>query len=204
MAPTLKLTYFDARGRAEATRLALCIGGIEFEDKRVTGDEFAALKPTLPFGQVPVLEVDGEMHAQTGAFLHYTGKLAGLYPKDPLEALRVDEIVLALEDMTAAIIPVFYEKDEAKKAEMIKECVDVTMPKWLSSIEKRIVGRGCEWAAGDTMSIADLCIYSYWVNIAQGALAIVPTNYLEPYTKLSEIGQKVADHPKVKEWNEKH
>jgi hypothetical protein len=43
MAP-LKLIYFDIAGRAEMIRLALHIGGIEFEDVRVGREEFAANK----------------------------------------------------------------------------------------------------------------------------------------------------------------
>ena len=39
--------------------MALRVGGVEFEDKRVGygSPEWEALKPTTPFGQVPVLEV---------------------------------------------------------------------------------------------------------------------------------------------------
>lgn len=33
--PSLKLTYFDTAGRAEAIRLALAIGNIPFTDERI-------------------------------------------------------------------------------------------------------------------------------------------------------------------------
>ncbi|CAM9679449.1 unnamed protein product, partial [Sphacelaria rigidula] len=51
------LTYFDLPGRAEATRLAFAVGDVEFEDKRISFDEFADVASGLPFSQVPVLEV---------------------------------------------------------------------------------------------------------------------------------------------------
>lgn len=51
------LTYFDISGRAEATRLAFTIGGIHFEDKRISFAEFPTLAPSMPFTHVPVLEV---------------------------------------------------------------------------------------------------------------------------------------------------
>lgn len=54
---TLVLTYFDLHGRAEPTRLALWIAGLNFEDKRLSREEFRAIKPDFPFGTVPVLEV---------------------------------------------------------------------------------------------------------------------------------------------------
>lgn len=62
MAPSLKLVYFDMKGRAEAIRLALHIGGIPFEDTRITYAEFTPeMKETLPFGQLPILEIDGKV-----------------------------------------------------------------------------------------------------------------------------------------------
>ena len=57
---TLKitLTYFDFPfWRAEASRLALHIGGVEFTDHRPGREEFMQLKTggDLPYGQLPVL-----------------------------------------------------------------------------------------------------------------------------------------------------
>eukprot|EP00938_MAST-03A_sp_MAST-3A-sp1_P000821 g821.t1 len=36
--------YFNGPGRAELARLALHAGGVQFEDKRLSMEEFAALK----------------------------------------------------------------------------------------------------------------------------------------------------------------
>lgn len=40
----IKLYYFNSAGRAEPIRLALYIGGIDFEDIRLTQDQFKSLK----------------------------------------------------------------------------------------------------------------------------------------------------------------
>lgn len=61
-----------------AIRVALKAAGVEFEDQRVSFPEFGALKPTLPAGQLPVLEVDGTMYTQSGAILRWAGKKTGL------------------------------------------------------------------------------------------------------------------------------
>jgi glutathione S-transferase len=45
------------------------------------------------------MEVDGEPIAQSQAILRYAGKLSGLYPGDPMAALKVDEILGAIEDV---------------------------------------------------------------------------------------------------------
>ena len=59
----LRLIYPDIPfWRAETSRLALFIGGIEFEDLRPSRGEIAKMKTkgTFPFGQFPVLQVDGK------------------------------------------------------------------------------------------------------------------------------------------------
>ena len=44
-----------------------------------------------PFGQVPVLEIDGVAFSQSAALLRYAGRQAGMYP-DGLLQLRVDMV----------------------------------------------------------------------------------------------------------------
>ena len=41
----MKLIYFNARGRAELSRLILAQAGEDYEDKRVEREEWPALKP---------------------------------------------------------------------------------------------------------------------------------------------------------------
>jgi glutathione S-transferase len=70
--------------------------------------EFSQLKPSLPAGQLPVLELlEGEsttptgMIGQSNAILRYVGTLggSGLYPShDPLAALKVDEALDTIEE----------------------------------------------------------------------------------------------------------
>ena len=42
----IKLIYFNARGRAELSRLILAQAGVEFEDLRITKEEWPAMKPS--------------------------------------------------------------------------------------------------------------------------------------------------------------
>ena len=38
------ITYFEARGRAECSRLAMALAGQEFTDVRLAGEEWLAIK----------------------------------------------------------------------------------------------------------------------------------------------------------------
>src|SRR3979490_689707 len=59
--PKLKLTSFDFDGgRGEPARLALHIGGIAFEDHRISGKDWPGFRDMMPFLAMPTLEVDGK------------------------------------------------------------------------------------------------------------------------------------------------
>lgn len=105
----IKLTYFPIKARAESIRLALAIGGINFEDERITFETFKSLKDTYPFRQLPVMTIDGKVSCQSRALLRYIGKLAGLYPTDPLAALHVDAVIEALADIGSKIAASVHE-----------------------------------------------------------------------------------------------
>uniref|UniRef100_A0A1I7TDA8 glutathione transferase n=1 Tax=Caenorhabditis tropicalis TaxID=1561998 RepID=A0A1I7TDA8_9PELO len=74
-----KLTYFNARGLAEISRQLFHLAGVEFEDHRLTEEEFAALKPNLPTGQVPILYIDNVPFSQSTAFARYLARKFGEY-----------------------------------------------------------------------------------------------------------------------------
>ena len=59
--PTYKLTYFNARGLAECARYMFKLKGQDFEDVRLSREqpEFNEAKARAPFGQLPILEVEG-------------------------------------------------------------------------------------------------------------------------------------------------
>src|SRR5688572_21766603 len=63
--PKLKLSYFDFHGgRGEVARIALHMAAIPFEDDRIPTSDWPTRKPSMPFGTLPVLEVDGQIVAQ--------------------------------------------------------------------------------------------------------------------------------------------
>ena len=109
IAPALRLTYLDIKGKAETIRLALTIGKIPFEDRRVSYEEVVALRAAghLPYGQVPTLEIDGTVFGQSLAILRWAGMRAGLYPS--CLQIEIDSALQAMEDIQSALIPVFYQ-----------------------------------------------------------------------------------------------
>ena len=93
--------------RAECIRLAFHTGDVPFEDVRdqTRADLTAAGK--MPFGGLPVMEVDGKMLCQTQAMTAYAGKMAGIHPADPFLAAKVDEAINGCTDVTMIVRATF-------------------------------------------------------------------------------------------------
>ena len=70
------LYYFDLYGRAEPIRMLLHHAKVDYEDKRITNEEFAALREdgSLPSGQVPLWEDGDRQVNQTTAIMRLIGK----------------------------------------------------------------------------------------------------------------------------------
>ena len=204
----LRLIYPDLPfWRAETSRLALFIGGIEFEDVRPSREEILKMKTdgTFPFGQFPVLQVDGKTIAQTGAIARFCGKLSGLYPsKDEFTAAKVDEVIDLATDITNQMRPALRETDPKLKIEMRKELSTTTLPRWLAFLEKLLQDNGdTGFFVDDSISIADLAAWRLCGWISGGIIDGIPTNLLEGFPLLSIHQQEISNLPKVIEWIEK-
>ena len=90
--PAYKLTYFDIRGLAETARQILTYAGVKFEDVRLNDQQWAEMKPSMcwllficekwpnsetPFGQLPVLNIEGVEIAQSFSIYRFLAKRFG-------------------------------------------------------------------------------------------------------------------------------
>jgi len=158
--PSYKLTYFEGiRARAELSRYVFTAAGQEFEDNRIQRKDWPDLKPTMPFGQVPVLEVDGKVLAQSCAIARFLAREFNLAGKDSFEQAQCDQYVELVADMFNEIVKIVFEKDEEKKKEIQKNLEDVVYPKFLRYFEKSLEKNGGEYFVGDSLSLADLAVY---------------------------------------------
>ncbi|KAH7476730.1 hypothetical protein PRIC1_002759 [Phytophthora ramorum] len=190
--PQLKLTYFDGKGRAELTRMLFHYGGVAFTDERVAHADFAALKPALPFGQVPVLGVDGTTYSQSMAIACYAAKLSGLYPSDPVEALKADMFSCSLVDLEGPFIDfMFKTQDEAEKAQKKKVFIEEAVPKLLAALEKLVAGK---FILGDKLSFADLQFLDFVDNKMKWAF---PDFTVDSFSKLAALLNNVKAEPKI-------
>lgn len=200
--PTLKLTYFDIHGgRGEPARLAMHIGGIAFEDHRINFQEFGASRRSFPFNRIPKLEIDGVELSQCNSINRYVGKLAGLYPSDPLQAAFCDEAMDAVEDIISQVVTTFPIKDEAKKKAAREALADGAITTYLEQLQTRLQERGGEYFADGRLTVADLKVMVWVRSLRSGILDYVPKNLPDRVAPmLVEHLARVEDHPQVREY----
>jgi len=195
-----KLTYFDFDGgRAEPVRIAFHAAGIEFEDDRLSFQEFGEMRKDTRFNSLPVLEIDGNQVTQTNALCRYVGKMANLYPADDVQALYCDEVLDALEDLLHKIVPTFGLKGEELQQARAK-LVDGWLTVHLLGLGE-LLDRGGEYFAGDSLTMADLKAFVQVRSLRAGTLDHVPADLVDRLAPgLVEHQERVAADPRVVEY----
>jgi glutathione S-transferase len=203
--PKLKLTYFDFHGgRGEPARLALSIGGVPFEDNRIKGSDWPAMKGSTPFGGLPVLEVDGQEVAQSNGINRYVGKLSKLYPDDALQAAFADEAMDGVEEFYAQLSPTFSMDDAAKKARR-EELSKGALATVLTNLGKRLTAHGNRYFADGRMTIADLKVYGLLRHLKSGVLDHIPADLPDRVApNLVEHFQRIKADPGVAAYYARH
>ena len=173
-----KLTYFDLDGgRGEPIRIAFHAGGIEFEDHRISFDDFMVQRDTMRFKCSPTLEIDGAELTQSNGMLRYVGKLTGLYPDDALQAFYADEAMGAVEDLLHQLVHTFGLEGEELKAAREK-----LVDGWITTFVKglgEVVERGGDYIADNRLTVADLKVAIQIRSLTSGMLDHVPTDLVE-------------------------
>ena len=194
--------------RAEVLRVSLFISNTPFEDIRITREEFINMIKTgylpngkkVPFHQLPVIEVDGEIIGQTGAIARYCGKISNLYSKDNINAAKIDQIIDAATDITNLVSPTIREKDAQKKADDRLLLKNKLLPRWFRYLENILSESTSDWFVENKMTIADIAMWRLLGWLISGIIDGIPTTIVDSYPKLKNIHTNVHHHPRVQEW----
>jgi len=195
-----ELTYFGIRGRGESIRVVMHHLGMEFKDNGIMGQDFPALKPKLPLGQLPLLTEtysDGSTFEipESLTILKHLARVGNIYGADEKERVRADYILEALANFNerkvaeqfagfpnfnkdAAKRDAFYNNDLGTMVNMYKKFLDETKSGFL-------VGQ----------SVTHTDIYGY---NALDAIQNFRPGCLDGHQELIAFHQKVANLPNIK------
>jgi len=194
--PSYKLYYFDLRARAEVARLLFTTAGVPFEDVRVKSEDWPAMKKKMPFGQMPVLEIDGKMLPQGRAINYYLAREFKLYGANNWESAQIDVVGELMFDLFKPYAEtVMFEKDEAKKAAATKKFFGETAPPIMERMEEMLKKNkgGDGFFVGDKISMADLAVYTGM----ETAVKLDDPSSLAKYPKLKALMARVAADKKI-------
>lgn len=197
-----KLIYFDAPvSRGEECRLALHLAGVDFEDVRIRSADWPALKPDMPYGALPVLELPGEAPlAHSNAILVLIGRRHGLHPADDVEAARHEGMMEHVEALRAAVSPTLRMADVEKKSAR-EALVAGFLPAWGAAAERNI--RGAPFFGGEALQVVDLKLYMAVRWFIGGKVDHIPAAIFAAYPRLIGVHDAVRDHPAVQAWHAK-
>ncbi|VDL73267.1 unnamed protein product [Nippostrongylus brasiliensis] len=198
-----RLKYFNGRGLGEIPRQLFILADQPFEDVRVTEEEFVILKPTLPFGQLPLLEFDDHRLAQSKSICRYLARAFGFAGIDLFESAVIDSLADQQVDYCNEIKPWYVAHVHAKPGDasdgldQLKN--DVLLPArdrflgFITRFLKQNADNG--YLVGNKVSWVDLLISEHTFDLSKR----VP-EYLDGFLEVKAHMEKIHQIPQIKNW----
>jgi len=183
--------------RAYFRRLTLALAGVEFEDCRIKFPDWKEIKPTTPYGQVPILEIDGQVRTQSMAMVRWAGHTYApdtLYPVSRI--FDIEEALGVVDDAKTSFQPCFrlgmrpasfgypedYSKTDEGKAkikELREQWVKDELPKRLGFLKSLLDKSNGKWlASSDEPTVVDCVAIPFLRSLTRGIIDFVPADCL--------------------------
>ncbi|XP_058456414.1 glutathione S-transferase [Malaya genurostris] len=196
--PDYKVYYFNVKALGEPLRFLLSYGNLPFDDIRITREEWPALKPTMPMGQMPVLAVDGKKVHQSVAMSRYLAKQVGLVGDNDWENLMIDTVVDTVNDFRLKIAVVSYEPDDEVKEKKLVTLNSEVIPFYLEKLDD-IARENNGYLALSKLTWADL----YFVAILDYLNYMTKSDLVANHPSLQQVVDNVTSIESIKNWIDK-
>jgi glutathione S-transferase len=186
-----RITYFDIRGRIEPVRLIFEELGIEYEDRRIASiEEWQALKPTLPFGQMPIYEDGRRTIVQSHAILRHVARVHELYGRDEEEHVQCDIAEEAIAEIRESVWRYQWQPDQAHRAAQFR---DETLAPALDALQRWFLRAGHQpyWVGG-SLTYVDFLAFAFLDE-----LRAFFAETLERFPHLRVCRDAVATRPRI-------
>lgn len=192
-----KLTYFNFTGLGEPVRFMLSYGGVDFEDIRITEEEWPVYKPKMPMKQLPVLEIDGKKYHQSLSICRFLAKKFNVYGSDDYEALEIDAAVDTTDDLRQEMVKFFWNPDPEQAAKVKPESMK-KMSEYLAKFESILEDNG-GYFVGNKLTWADI----FFASLNDYLSAMAGKNVTADHPNLNNLVSKVYNLPGVKSYLDK-
>lgn len=194
----------------------------DFEDVRYSIEDWlspeSTVKDRMPFGQMPVLEVDGQMIPQSFAIARFVGKELGFAGKTNFEAAWVDAFGDLYKDFLNemkpwAMLAFGYPGGVGDRAELKKSCLEPAREKYFKNLSKRLEksksGKGWDWLTNPEPLLAGFIVDSgiTWADLffyeTTTTLNGFEPGYLgDDFPEVTAYYHRIHDHPDIKPYLE--
>ena len=186
------ITYFDIRGRAEPVRLILEDQDQPYEDRQVLPEEWSELKPTTPFGALPLFSANGLRLSQSHAIYRHLARTYGLYPAAEADRARCDVAIEALRDAKDQLGGSFWRpRFEEGRAAFLSDEIPITLARLETFLAEN--PKGPAFWVGETTTLVDYLAFAYVDDLAAlypGALRDTPR--LDEFTAVFQERPQIA------------
>ena len=213
---SVKLTYFGIEGAAEKVRLAMKLAGIPFEDIRVAFQDWPAMKPNTPNGQLPILEIDGcDPITQSAAMAKWAARQhPTLYNGDADRLLAIDQMIHILDDDVRDFSPALYmgmrptklgraedwhktEEGAALVKSMRMKYAENDLPRTLKLLTTQLKKSGGPFLLGAEITLADLFWLPRLRYLQSGICDHLPTDCLDRFPEILAYKKALMDQPVI-------
>ncbi|KAF8363266.1 gst-20, partial [Pristionchus pacificus] len=197
--PEYKLVYFAFRGLGEVPRQLFSLAGVKFENVRIEDADWdAGKRPETPFGQMPVLFVDGKPIPQSFAINRYIANQYGFAGKTPFEAALVDAFADQFKDFNTEFKKYWYVKqgDEPGDVEEMKAKHGIpARDSFFPLVVKQLKKSGSGFIVGDAVTWVDVLVAN-----ATDYITVLEKDLLNDYPEILAHKEKIHSLPGLKEW----
>jgi len=177
-------------------RALFALADQEYEDCKIDFSNWAEYKQTLPFQQVPVLEITENSKtytiAQSIAISRFLANKFGLAGKTDIEKAQVDMIVDELSDVLNLLTSIYKIPEGEDRIKALNKITGETIPNMLKFIENLLVKNENGFLVGDSLTFADL----HLINTIEW-LGDYKENILSKLDVLKEYDQRIRSLPKI-------
>jgi len=170
--------------------------GVHFNDHQISADEWAKLKPTMQFGQVPCLHEGDFQLVQSGAIMRHLARKHSLYGSSEHDHAYADMVFDGVTDLRTKYAKLIYQEYDmpGKKEEFIGSILPPELLKFENLLKSHNHGKP-GYILGDKICYADYALF----EIIDCISTLHPAA-LKDYPTLEAYQHRMMERPKLREY----
>ncbi|EGT41766.1 CBN-GST-33 protein [Caenorhabditis brenneri] len=192
-----RIHFYNARGHSVVFRDMFQMAGVDYED--VLHEE--SDKEKMPFGHMPVLEVDGELIPQSGAINRFIANILGFAGQTPVEKAWADAFADLYNDFLGEVKAwgaVAFKGQPGDKDELKKTVFDPAKENYFKRLSQRLEKSKSGFLLDSGISYPDLMFFET-SSLLEG---FEPTYFGSELPLVKEYFDRIGEHPKLKPYLE--